>query len=414
MFRHPLRLLLIFLLGFLMLSACGHPSKPKLYDPAVVRFRASYNPSLDGIIYPSMVMALANYTGPVPHPLFNVSVTAPTNNAVLRVVVDSSVLNYVTILQEVLPRKGSTYSFEPLVKWKFDKLYSLRQPGAVDFTFTCYINDEEVDVENLRLNFRNVNECPLSLMDTSGRVEDYRWLFAAYVNEDHPYIDSILHDILRQGIITTFTGYQQGIKEVQRQVLAIWHYALCRGITYSSISCTSNPSRRANAQHIRFFDEVYLSRQANCIDACVFFASIMRKIGLHPVILLEPCHAYLGYYTDRNNRKLALLETTCTAWVNYLALDASVDVATGIASDKELAKLKKFLPASRIQQYHDGQVTLDQLKREVSSSLFKAASDYDLEQYNVNRALFADTTQHGYQILDVEQLRTVVQPIMRP
>lgn len=406
--------MLLLLLGSVLLGSCSHPAKPKLYDPSLVKFRASYNPSLDGIIYPSMVMALANYTGPVQRPLFNVRVTAPTNNAVLRVVVDSSALNYVTILQEVLPRKGGTYHFEPLVKWKFDQLYNLRQPGAVDFTFTCYINDEEVDVKNLRLNYRNVNECPLSIIDTTGRVEDYRWLFAAYVNEDHPYIDSILHDILRQGVVTTFTGYQRGAREVQRQVQAIWHYALCRGITYSSISCTSNPSRRANAQHIRFFDEVYLSRQANCIDACVFFASIMRKIGLHPVILLEPCHAYLGYYTDRNNRKLALLETTCTAWVNYLALDASVDAATGLASDKELDRLRKFVPASRLQQYRNGQVSLDQLKCDVSSAIFKAASDYDLEQYNANRALFADTTQRGYQMLDIDQLRKVVQPIMRP
>lgn len=401
-----------FLLLAVVFVGCQN-SSPKRYNPAQVKFSASYNANLGGVIYPSMVLALANYTDSVQQPLFNVQVTAPVNDAVLRVVVDSSALNYVTILQEMLPRKGVRYSFVPLIKWKYDHVYNLRQQGAVDLTFTCYINDEEVDVKNLRLNYRTVNECPLTILDTAGRAMDYRWLFAAYVNEDHPYIDSILNTVLQQGMVNTFTGYQRGSKEVQRQVQAIWYYALNRGITYSSISCTSNPNKRATSQHIRYFDEVYLNRQANCIDACVFFASILRKIGLQPVILLEPCHAYLGYYTDKKKKSLALLETTCTAWTNFPALDASVNAATGLASDEQLDKLTKYVSSKRIQQYKEGEVSLETLKKEVSNAVFKQASDYDLEQYNANRKLFTDTSQLGYVMLDIEQLRKVVQPIKR-
>lgn len=408
----PLRYRLALPVVALLLVGCTRMS-PKVYSPAQVKFKATYNANFGGIIYPSMVLALANYTGPVNQPLFNVSVTAPANESVLRVVIDSSALNYVTIVQEVLPRKGVRYNFEPLIKWKYDHVYSLRQQGAVDLTFTCYINDEEVDVKNLRLNYRTVNECPLTILDTAGRAMDYRWLFAAYVNEDHPYIDSILNDILQQGMVSAFTGHQRGAREVQRQVQAVWYYALNRGITYSSISCTSNPNKRAQAQHIRYFDEVYLNRQANCIDACVFFASILRKIGLQPVILLEPCHAYLGYYTDKNKKSLALLETTCTAWVNFPALDASVDTATGLASDEQLERLAKYVGYRRIQQYKEGALTLEALKKEVSNVIFKRASEYDMEQYNANRKLFADTSQTAYVMLDIEQLRKVVQPIKR-
>ena len=397
----------------LVLWGCGGSTpSPKLYDPATVAFKASYNANFDNIIYPSMLLALANYSGPATQPLFSVEVTAPANNAVLRVVVDSSRLNYVSILQEVLPKKGTRYTFEPLVKWKFDQLYSLRQQGAVDITFTCYINDEEVDLKNLRLNYRTVNESPLAILDTAGQVKDYRWLFAAYVNEDHPYIDSILSDILRQGIVSQFTGYQRGEKEVRKQVEAVWHYALKRGIAYSSISCTSNPSQRANAQHIRFFDEVYLTRQANCIDACVFFASILRKIGLQPVILLEPCHAYLGYYTDKNKRRLALLETTITGWVNFPALEASAR-DSGRADEKQLSKAGKYVSAKTLTGYREGSVSLETLEKEASHTLFLKASEYDREQYSANRALFSAPKQNGYQMLDIAELRKVVQPIER-
>ncbi|MBQ9638887.1 MAG: hypothetical protein IJV22_04955 [Bacteroidales bacterium] len=406
-------LLLLCLIPTLLVGCWGGKGSHKLYNPREVNFAAIYNPNLDGVVYPSMVLALANYRGDAPIPLFSVSVTAPTNNTVLRVVVDSSNLNYVSILQEVLPKRGETYTFEPPIKWKYEHLYDLRQQGAVDLTFTCYINDEEVDIKNLRLNYRTVGECPLSILDTAGRMVDYRWLFTAYINEDHPYIDSILSAVLSQGIISAFSGYQRGASAVREQVFAVWNYALQRGIAYSSITCTTNPSRKANAQHIRFFDEVYLTRQANCIDACVFFASILRKIGIQTVILVEPCHAYLGYYTDKNRRQLSLLETTITGWVNLPRLTASVSKVTGLASDTELERIAKYTSATNISAYKSGRLSLEALERDVSRNLFNKAGAYDSERYLANRSLFDADTVNGYTRLVVDDLRKVVLPIRR-
>jgi hypothetical protein len=103
------------------------------------------NPFLDNQLYPSLILATtSSNTFNFQLAAFTVEVTAPTDNAVLRVVIDSSALNYVTIVQEILPRRGETYRFQPAVKWKYDVLRALRQPGAVDLTFTCFVNDEEV------------------------------------------------------------------------------------------------------------------------------------------------------------------------------------------------------------------------------------------------------------------------------
>ncbi len=164
--------------------SCQPRNGNKLFDPNQVAFTAEYNPLFDGQIYPSMLLATNQATSNSSNsqlPVFNLTVTAPTDNAVLRIVVDSSALNYVTILQEILPHRGEQYTFQPSIKWKYDILRRLRQPGAVDFTFYCYINDEEVDIKNLHLAYRTVNECPLSLMH-QGHRSDFRWLFAAYVN----------------------------------------------------------------------------------------------------------------------------------------------------------------------------------------------------------------------------------------
>ncbi|MBQ6069429.1 MAG: hypothetical protein IJK84_08005 [Bacteroidales bacterium] len=417
----------VLILGFyLSLVLCGcHQTRPKVYDPSQVKFSVEYSPLFESQFYPSLVMGAASLSDPAygltdSGSLFSVSVTAPVSNAVLRISIDSSKLNYVTIFQEVLPVKDMRYTFYPTIKWKYDQLYRTRQQGVADLTFTCFINDEEVDVKNLRLNYRSANDCLLSVRDDAGRNHDYRWLFAAYVNEEHPYIDSILSGILSQGVVRKITGYQGDAKSVVSQVEAIWYYALERGITYSSISCTSTPTIRSNVQHIRFFDEVYNSRQANCVDACVFFASIMRKIGLKPVIFVEPCHAYLGYYTDKGRRNLRLLETTITAWADFPALTRdhkAVMEANPNAQGKDRissamnSKYLKYLTDDEKKKWENNQMDFETFKRAVAHSLFVKASEYDKENYKNNKKLFASADNLQYQQLDIEQLRKIVQPI---
>ena len=380
-----------------------------MFDPRQVAFQAEYNPLFDGQIYPSLILGLGQSVLIDDYSIFTLRITSPTDNAVVRVVLDSSSLNYVTIMQEVLPHRGQQYTFAPAVKWKYDALRRMRTPGAVDLTFSLFINDEEVDVKNLHLAYRSVNECPLSLVH-DGHTTDFRWLFAAYVNEDDPRIEQILTDILAQGNVSRFAGYQGNEQQVRDQVFAVWYYAINRGLNYSSISCTSNPSTRANVQHIRFFDEVYSTRQANCVDACVFFASILRKIGLKPVIFVEPCHAYLGYYTDKQRKKISLLETTITSWVNLPELESSLD-STGRLPESQLARISKYLTESDMTAYEEGRIAFEQLKVAVAKSLFDKATEYDRETFLANQPHFADTNTITYQQLDIEQLRTQVRPI---
>ena len=405
-----------YLLPLLLLASCQPKAGTGQFDPLRVAFTATTSPLLDGQLYPSLILATngTNNSEPrTPNPEltspFTCTLTSPRDNAVLRILIDSSALNYVTIIQEILPHRGETYTFAPSVKWKYDALKKLRQPLPLDLTITCYINDEQVDIKNLRLNARPVNECPLSLR-TADTIVDTRWLFAAYVNEDHPYIQQILTDILDQNPTLRLTGYQNGTRNVTEQVLAVWRYALQRGLTYASISCTSNPSPNANVQHIRFFDEIYQNRQANCVDACVFFASILRKIGLKPVIFVEPCHAYLGYYTDKKRNDIALLETTVTSWVNLPDLRRSL-LPDGTLPQPQLAKIAKYLSEKQLQDWNNGQLTFDQLTDAVARSLFEKASSYNRETHNANRHLFADPANISCQQLDIELLRQKVQPV---
>ncbi len=397
----------------LLPASCSQAPGNKKYDPHKVNFTVQYNPLFDNQLYPSLILGLnQNSSSNLNTNLFTLSctVTAPTDNALLQITIDSSSLNYVTVFQEILPEKGQTYTFLPLIKWKYDRLRNLHQPSSIDLTVSCHINDEPIDIKNLHLNTRTVNECPLSFR-LDNQIIDTRWLFAAYVNEDHPSIPDILSSILDQGIVSRLSGYQSGkAKDVSDQVLAVWYYALDQGISYASISCTSNPSPNTNVQHIRFFQQVLNTRQANCIDACVFFASILRKIGLRPLIFVEPCHAYLGYYTDSKQRNVALLETTVTSWVNFPQLQRSL-LPDGTLPEEQLQTVARYLTPQQLQDHRDGKLPFDQLKILIAKSLFEKATLYNRDTYNANRTLFADSSTINYQLLDIEKLRQSVLPI---
>ena len=406
--KHIITLIVVL---FGLLAGCAEKKAVRTIDPQKVNFEVVYDKNFDGIIYPSLIMGLSNYNGKIESDFFTYRLTSPKDNSVLRIVMDSSAMNYVTIFQANMPEKGKEYTFYPLVKWKYDNLIKLKQPGKVDFTFTCYINDEEVDVKNMRLSYRSINECLLGLRDSTNKYIDYRWMFAAFVNEDHPWLDVMLNNILDQHLVNRFAGYQLGEKEVLNQVFAIWYFIQTKGIKYSSISNTSKYSKQVNSQYIRFFDEVYRNQQANCIDACAFMASILKKIGIMPVIFVEPSHAYLGFYKDKSKKKLVLLETTLAGNVDIVAIDDKVDTASGLLPLDVLDKYKKYLTEKDIEKYLAGTTTLEQLKRTISRTNFNNAINYNIKRYNENKKYFSQPNNHNYQKLDISELRQLVLPI---
>lgn len=396
--------------------------RERLYDPAEVAFEVRYNGMFENLVYPSLILGLSHSLPAVMDSteMFAAGVTSPREGAVLQVVVDSTWLNYESVTQAVLPKGGSRYTLVPQVKWRYDRLYGTRRQGNVDVTVRCVIDGEEVDVKNLHLNYRSANDCLLSARDERGKVHDFRWMFAAYVDEESGYIDEILSGMLESGSVSRIVGYQQGKDEVVAQVEGIWQWVLERGMSYASVSTTSNPAQRANVQHVRFFEEVYNLRQANCIDACVFFASVMRRIGLKPVIMVVPGHAYLGYYTDKERRNMKLLETTVSQWVNLPLLTREYERVMAENPQAKGAerlpaevweKYRKYLSADERARWQAGTMGIEELKRCVGHYLFGKATEYNVKGYKESKAAFADEGNYQYQMLDIEVLRAFVQPI---
>ena len=146
----------------------------------------------------------------------------------------------------------------------------------------------------------------------------------------------------------------------------------------------------------------------------------MRKIGLKPVIFVEPCHAYLGYYTDRGRKNFRLLETTITAWADFPALtrdyNAVMEANPGAQGKDRISKAMytkygKYLTADEKKKWEENMMDFETFKRCVAHNLFLKATEYDADNYKNNKTLFADPDNTHYPQLDIEQLRKIVQPI---
>src|SRR5208283_2714166 len=144
----------------------------------------------------------------------------------------------------------------------------------------------------------------------SGQWQDTSVCFAAFVNEDHPWINALLQEAMSGGGARSFTGYQSGAPGAMTQAQAVWDALAARGLSYVNVATDSGTSPLVSTQYVRFLDQSVHDQGANCVDASVLFASILRRIGLRPVLLFRPGHCFTGFYDTAEGSHLVAFETT--------------------------------------------------------------------------------------------------------
>jgi hypothetical protein len=197
--------------------------------------------------------------------------------------------------------------------WDYAALHKVTQQRPVNASFKVTVNGKTLDERNETCVIKSINDCPFYVIwdEEAGDYEDLSWIFAAYVNENHPWVDGILKEAINSGLVNSFTGYQSGDpEEVIMQVFAIWNVLQRKGIKYSDIS-TTTPSTCVVSQTVRFLDQSIEATQANCVDGTVLMASILQKIGINSYLVMVPGHCFLAFDTGNGEDDLILgLETT--------------------------------------------------------------------------------------------------------
>jgi hypothetical protein len=257
-----------------------------------------------------------------PRSSFRVRMMSPAaaTHVHVEVMVDGFFLG-ISSCDAVLENAGQQYIIAPTPRWDMNKLRFNDQPSPATVVVSVKANGVDLGQKTERLQIRAVNDVPFSVTDSEGNVHDQSNLFAAFVNENSPVIDELLHEALRWHSVPAFNGYQRQLPEsVRMQVFAVWNALQHRHVKYSSITTPSGFSEKVHSQTVRFVSQTIRMSEANCVDGSVLFASVLYKIGIFPVLVKKPGHMFVGYYLDRDSvgtdinvaptRNLEFLETT--------------------------------------------------------------------------------------------------------
>jgi hypothetical protein len=285
------------------------------------------------------------------------------------------------------------YNLFPKINYNYALLENNLQPSLENITFRIYCNDKLFKEYFETIQIRGINEVPFLLLSDYGEIIDFSWLFVSFVNEDNPIIDQILKEALEVGIIevsngtrskkNSFFGYQGSENDLVNQVFAIWNVFQRRGIKYSSITTTSSTSKKVVSQYVRTFTDTINSNQANCVDGSILFASILRKIGIDPFLVLLPGHMIVGFWKDNNHSGWIAIETTILGDENI----------------NNYIEDKTFLLGGFAWLFGIS-------KNEISRNEFLYAIDIGRESINNNINEFNDINNKEYQILDILTARS--------
>jgi hypothetical protein len=323
--------MLSLLPAFALVASCFAPHVDPTWTPRV-------DPA--GQIFPSMVIAMATAKSTPEDPnlktddelehdkavesrtlgdpegwLF-ITLKAPADNTPVRVTISCDDIMEPSTYKGVLQKEGEFYGIAPTIKWKYKDLAKVRQAIPTNVVFKVKLGDAEEEEQVKVCTIHTVNDCPfLHVEKNEGTdtvtIHNLAFMFAAYVNEDHPWIDLLLRDALETKIVENFVGYQAGSEdEVFKQVYAIWNVLQQRGITYSDITRISTRTDAIPSQHVRFLDESIEMKQANCVDGSVLLASALRKIGIDVFLFVTPNHCYIGFFADAKRENMVGFETT--------------------------------------------------------------------------------------------------------
>jgi hypothetical protein len=289
-------------------------------------------------VYPSLLLSFG-----VSYPEYARCLTVTLRNlppsGTLQLRIDSDL--FVQPLQIAFSAPSGATALSPELPWNYEMLRRTTQMEPHSFVATLLVDGKSEAQASIVCNVHSVNEAVSRILIAStGQWQNTSVCFAAFVNEDHPLINALLQEALGAGGVRAFTGYQFGAQSVALQAQAIWNALAARGLSYVNVATDSGTSANVTTQYVRFLEQTVRDKGANCVDASVLFASILRRIGLRPVLLFRPGHCFTGYYDSPEGGHIVAFETTLLGSGSFAA-----------AAEEGAKELQSTLPFLGSQQY---------------------------------------------------------------
>ena len=224
------------------------------------------------------------------------------------------------------PNEHSVKWANPPLKMDFD-LAKVRGPRpaqlALKITELAKDGDKVVMDETLPIEVLPRDYLPLKRKVGADSMVPTFGYMGAWLTSNDPSIDAFLSKAKERAPNRNFVG-EQG--PTIPQVKALFDELKSRGVSY-----VMDPNVAADqvfVQRTRLPAEVLASTNAQCLEGTLLFATLFEAIGIKPIIVVVPGHAFVGWHTiakDGTKGEPLFVETTMVGVADF---EAAVRVAT--------------------------------------------------------------------------------------
>jgi hypothetical protein len=243
-----------------------------------------------------------------------------------------------TFIEGYSARASSTFEISPAVEYTFNQLPTLFHDRVRDITeltrASLNLLVEDLDTGKVEIHetyplwLLARSTAPLLVRDPkTGGWQDLSLYFGAFVTPNAPAVMEFLREAAAFHPKGQLSGYQGDRTAVEPQIRAIFEALKQKAnITYVNSVITFSPEEGAANQRVRLPAECLKTRQANCIDGTLLFASLIEAISMSPAIILIPGHAFLAWETwGDGSGEWRYLETTMTGTHSFEEACASAE-----------------------------------------------------------------------------------------
>ncbi len=156
----------------------------------------------------------------------------------------------------------------------------------------------------------------------------YARFIAAWVTPHDPRVERVLSRAKEFMPARRLPGYEEGKNQVVQeqstlaQIKAIYRALHDQGVSYVKSSMTFG-AHQDWTERVRTPRESLAQNAANCIDGAILYASLFENLGMEPVVVLVPGHAYVGVRLSPESEDFLYLETAYTGRATFEAASSA-------------------------------------------------------------------------------------------
>lgn len=244
----------------------------------------------------------------------------------LKVEVNGEMIQHSETTLDIVPAGQTIRITDIQVMPDIDKLRELTESVETKFQISIHDNGNELFSKTYPLRLLAFDEWP--------GISVAPEMLAAFVTPNAPEISKIKVNAAQY--IEKLTGssaldeYQtQDPNRVRAQVAGIFEALRSEQLIYSAPPA----SYEKNGQRVRLVDKVLSEKLGTCLDLSLLFASCLEACGLHPVLVLQQGHMYIGcwlvdkYYYQTVCDDISILSKSMADGISEMVLVEATDVA---------------------------------------------------------------------------------------